>query len=245
MVSIRRAMLLVAPMLMVALPAPSPAEPPMPNASPAYMDVLHAEGSAWQATGTIRVEGQSVRLAIIEDVQSGSAVTVREGSRVFDGVRVEAVHREFVALRVDGEPVRLRVGWGGAAPVRRSGSALPAVALERKGPARFAVGYHDYRSLLDAVSGYADGNVIRGVRRPGGDHLLELRTVPAASILDRLGLEAGDVILAMQGEAVSGLAHADAVLQAINPGSTLHVVYERAASIRQLSIEVTPDVRDQ
>ena len=124
----------------------------MPDAGPTYMDVIHAEGSRWRATGTIRAEGENVRLAVIEDVESGSAVTVREGSRVFDGVRVEAVHRDFVALRVDGEPVRLRVAWGATAPGRRSRTPMPLFALERKGPARFAVGYHDYRSILDAVS---------------------------------------------------------------------------------------------
>ena len=70
--------------------------------------------------------------------------------------------------------------------------------------------------------------------------MLQVRAVPQSGVLDRLGLEAGDMIIAMQGEGIFGFLHAKDVLNEVRPGSTLLVAYSRDGVIRQLSIVITP-----
>jgi S1-C subfamily serine protease len=100
------------------------------------------------------------------------------------------------------------------------------------------VSYKDFRAMLVAISTSSSGNVVGRVRSSNNDSLLQIKAVQPSGVLDRLGLEAGDVVIALQGEAIGGLAQAESVLNAVRPGTTLLVVYRRAESVRQLSIEV-------
>ena len=225
--------------LLIALPGICVSNPAASDSAPPFLEILERNGSRWIATGTVATDDQTIRMAIIEDIGSGSAVSIRQGSRIFDGVRVEEVHRDFVTLLVDGKRVNLRLGSGIGQFAKSKPAATPVIGLERTSPSRFGVSYDDFRSMLGAVPLYSGENSILRVRGSGDDSLLQIKAVQPSGLLDRLGLEAGDVIVAMQGEAIDGFAHAEAVLNAVRPGSTLLLVYRRAESVRQLSIEVT------
>jgi hypothetical protein len=206
--------------------------------TPPSLNVLDVGDGRWRVTGTVSAGDPSTRMAVIEETDSGAAVLIRPGSRIFDGVRVEDVQRDFVALLVDGRSVHLRVSTGTGRGGGAQPAAFPLIALERMSPSEFGVSYEDFRAMLVAVSTSSSGNVVGRVRSSNNDSLLQIKAVQPSGVLDRLGLEAGDVVIAMQGEAIGGLAHAESVLNAVRPGTTLLVVYRRAESVRQLSIEV-------
>ncbi len=194
----------------------------------------------WRATGTVSTDDGIVRMAIIEDIDTDAAVSIRQGSWISDDVRIEDVSRDSITFLVDGKRVNLRVGSGTTRAGTTESAIVPAIEIEQMSPSRFGVSYDDFRNMLSAASLYSSKDSIVRVRNSNNDGLLQIKAVHPSGVLDRLGLEAGDVIIAMQGEAIEGLMHADDVLNEVRPGSTLLVVFHRAGAIRQLSIEVTP-----
>ncbi len=211
------------------------------NATLPFVEILEVGDNRWRATGTVSTEDQIVRVAIIEDIDTGAAVLIRQGSWILDGVRVEDMSRDSVTFFFDGKRVNLRVGSGTSRAGATESAVVPTIEIEQMGPSRFGVSYDNFRNMLSAVSMYSSKDSIVGVRNSNNDRLLQIKAVHPSGVLDRLGLDAGDVIIAMQGEAIEGLTHAQDVLNEVQPGSTLLVVYRRAGAIRQLSIKVTPE----
>ena len=225
--------------LVCAMPGVFAAGQTKSNAALEFVDVLEMGDSRWRATGTVSAEDQNIWMAIIEDFDTGAAVLVRKGSWIFDGVKVEDVSRDSVTFFVGGKRVGVRVSPGSSGGGAAEAVILLAIEIEQKTPSRFRMSYGTFRNMLGAASLSSSKDSFVGVRNSDNESLLQIKNVHPSGMLDRLGLEAGDVIIAMQGEAIEGLAHAEDVLNEIQPGSTLLVAYGRAGAIRQLSVEIT------
>jgi hypothetical protein len=225
--------------LVSAMPGVSAAGQTESGAALEFVEVLEVGDSRWRATGTVSADDQNIWLAIIEDFDTGAAVLVRKGSWIFDGVKVEDVSRDSVTFFVDGKRMAVRVSPGSSGGGAAEAVILPAIEIEQKTPSRFRMSYGTFRNMLGAASLSSSKDSFVGVRNSDNESLLQIKNVHPSGTLDRLGLEAGDVIIAMQGEAIEGLAHAEDVLNEIQPGSTLLVAYGRAGAIWQLSVEIT------
>lgn len=211
------------------------------DAALSFVEILEVGDNRWRATGTVSTEDQIVRIAIIEDIDTGAAVLIRQGSSILGDVQVENVRRDSVTFFVDGKRVNLRLGSGTSRAIAKKSTVAPVIEIEKISSTRFGVNYDNFRTMLSAASMYSSKDSIVRVRNSDFERLLQIKTVHPSGVLDRLGLEAGDVIIAMQGEAIDGPMHAKEVLNEVQPGSTLWVVYRRAGAIRQLSIEVEPE----
>jgi hypothetical protein len=204
------------------------------------VEVLEVGDRRWRATGTVSTDDRIVQMAIIEDIDTGAAVPIRQGGWISDDVRVVDVSRDSVTFSVGGKSVILRVGSGTSHAGVTESAVVPTIEIEQVSPSLFGISYNDFRNMLSADSLYSSKDSIVRVRNSNNDGLLQIKAVHQSGVLNRLGLEAGDVIIAMQGEAIEDHLYAKDVLNEIRPGSTLLVVYHRAGAIRQLSIEVTP-----
>jgi len=123
--------------------------------------------------------------------------TARVGGEVAPGILLEAVHPEYVMLRRNGslERVNLEERQETAVAAR----APPRRAASSRSPAR-------QPQTPPAPRAAAQGP-------PGGSQGLVIPNIPPGSMLERLGLQPGDVIRTVNGEAVRSEADVARIVQ--------------------------------
>jgi general secretion pathway protein C len=167
--------------------------------------------------------------------------TARVGGEIVPGVVLEAVHPKHVMLRRNGalervnleEPQRAAVVLAPRAPPRRAQVASPAPQVPLLAPARSpAVRFQrpePYAPVGDVATQPAPVEALGpnqvpppapatalgapgAVGAPGTQGLL-IQAVPPGSLLERVGLQAGDVVRSVNGEVVTSEADVARILQ--------------------------------
>jgi len=186
--------------------------------SDAHLFGVAAAGAGGQTMSNLNIKLKGV-FAMRADAPSMAIVntgdrdeTVRAGSEIVPGVILEAVHPQYVMLRRNGslervnleEPQRMAVAPAPRASPRRPAAQVlspapqPGIAPPAPSPAPLAA--PPAPAPVQGVPGPSQGLVIQGV--------------PPGSLLERFGLQPGDVIRSVNGESVGSEADVARIVQA-------------------------------
>ena len=159
-------------------------------------------------------------------VNPASPQTYRAGAILANGARLDEIYSDHVVLARDGQRVRLYVDGHAPTNSLTSDSALLAV-----GGANSTVAAHPNSKdeLTDhiRVSPVFEGDFVRA---------LEVYSTERSNIFKTLGLEPGDRITSIDGEAIADSAAAIASLRRLTQGAALQVTLERAGHTQTLSL---------
>lgn len=204
--------------------------------------VLDIGDARWRAVGTLSSSVTGARLAIFEDHASGRSKIARQDGTLTKGVTVLSVSAHEVLLDVAGKPVRLAVSAG-------TGSKLGVPAPNMKDqenplPPRFTHLQITLSEFQDAAHGLRaalrSGDIVLGENDRGIAGVL-IQKSPPGSLAARLGLQAGDVVVAVNGSPAADESAAHALLDAAAPDQTIPYAFRRGEAIGQGILEVVAD----
>lgn len=160
-------------------------------------------------------------------VNPASPQTYRAGALLANGARIEEIYSEYIVLERDGQRVRLYVD-GHAPPDHPSfDSALLMVGgADRPTPA--------LPNSTDALTDYIR---VTPVYRGEALQALEVYANERSDVFVKLGLEPGDRITAINGEALSDAASAIASLRRLTRGEALQITVQRRGRLETLSAD--------
>ena len=171
--------------------------------------------------------GRNVREGHAElGVNPASAQTYRAGAILANGARIEEIYSDHVVLARDGQRVSLYVDGHAPAGSPSSDNALAMVGgANRPAPA--------LPNSTDELTDY-----IRVVPVYQGDaiHALEIYSTERSGVFAALGLEPGDRITGIDGEAVTDPSVALASLRRLTQGAALQVTLERGGRSQTISL---------
>lgn len=152
-------------------------------------------------------------------VNSGDRdATARVGSEIVPGVVLEAVHPQYVMLRRNGSLERVNL----EEPQRTAVAPAPRAPPGRAPPGRAA-----QQSSPAPQPGIETPAPAPAQSAPGASQGLMIQSVPPGSLLERIGLQPGDVVRTVNGEGVSSEADVARILQSLGPQATLTAEVQR------------------
>lgn len=188
--------------------------------------------------GTLADADPQSGVAVIGDGEGGERAW-RAGSEIAPGVRLKAVYPEHVVLLHDGAEETLRLPretrLAPAAPVPvtpttvRSGGGRPAFPADPAAaapaaaftPPQMAHGAVDWQQAMDQLKGGADlARHLQPVRQDGKIVGMQLTGVDPA-LLARYGLQAGDVVTAVNGVTVGSSMPSPQLLASLQGGGAV------------------------
>jgi general secretion pathway protein C len=158
-----------------------------------------------------------------------SPQTYRAGAVLANGARIEEIRQDFVVLTRGTEHVRLYVQGREPAGASPPDSALLYVGGTSPSPADNAV--------PDSEDALTDFMRVSPVYQGDAVHAIEVYANDRSSVFFRLGLEPGDRITSINGEAVSDAATAIATLRRLAQGEAMQVIVERSGELRSLTLD--------
>ena len=188
-----------------------------------------------------------MHIVVIEDEVSGRSKIARPGQAVLDGVRVLEVSSRGLLLEVDGKPLWLELGAGVAsvggrseAPVeRRARGKVVDEGLPMPGWVRLTL--REYRQSAVVLRNSVLAGDIRIRASEQGGMGAEVVNAPRDGVLERLGLQPGDVVVAINGRPATDRRMVVRMLDVAQPSQVLPFAYHRGLAVRQGVVEITPD----
>jgi type II secretion system protein C len=159
-------------------------------------------------------------------VDATSPQTYSAGAVLANGARLSEVYANYVVLERDGQSVRLYLQGQGGLNVAQSLASLLTVGGAPPAPA--IVETHESLTEYIRPSPVFKGSTLIGFQVfPGKD----------VTAFNAIGLQAGDVIVAINGATVSDASAALTQLRSLVQGSALTVDIRRAGSIRSIALD--------
>jgi len=199
----------------------------------------------WHAVGTMSSSVTGANIVILEEEASGQSKIAHAGSMPMKGVKILSVSPGDVLLEVHGRPLRLAVTRG-AEPVPQSFSepaetntppdtaAPPGITGSRH--VRLTLDeFHETASLLRRA--FLAGDLGLGKSEHGVYGIL-IGNLPPDGITERLGLQKGDVVVAIDGVPTANEGAALDLLDAAAPGQILPFAFRRGRQVGQGIVEI-------
>lgn len=159
-------------------------------------------------------------------VNPASPQTYRAGALLANGARIEEIYSDYIVLTRDGQRARLYIEGRAPPDDRSSDSALLMVGgADRPPPA-----------LANSTDELADYIRVTPVYRGDAVQALEVYANERSNVFARLGLEAGDRITAINGEALADAASAITSLRRLTQGEALQITVERRGRLQTFSL---------
>ena len=217
-----------------------------PGAAPANdglaQRVLEIGEARWRAVGTLSSSVTGTRLAIFEDHTSGRSKIARQDGTLTKGVTLLSVSAHEVLLDVAGTPVRLAVSAGAGSTLGVPAPDLPDEA--KPSPPGFVHVKMTLEEFQDSARGLRaalrSGDIALGENDRGIAGVL-IQKSPPGSLAARLGLQPGDVVVAVNGSPAANEDAAQALLDAAEPDQTIPYAFRRGEAIGQGILEVVAD----
>jgi hypothetical protein len=204
--------------------------------------VLEIGEARWRAVGTLSSSVTGARLAIFEEHTSGRSKIVRQDSLLTKGVTVLSISASDVLLDVAGTPIRLAVSAGAGSKLGVPVSELPDEA--KLSPPRFVHVKMTLEEFHDSARGLRaalrSGDIALGENDRGIAGVL-IQKSPPGSLAARLGLQPGDVVVAVNGSPAADEGAAHALLDAAGPDQNIPYAFRRGDVIGQGILEVVAD----
>ena len=159
-------------------------------------------------------------------VDASSPQTYSAGAVLANGARLTEIYDDHVVLERSGQSARLYIQGHGGTPKAQDLTTL--VTVGGVAPALIAATPHEALTDFIRPSAVYRGKVLTGLQvYPGKE----------ASTFDALGLQSGDVIVAIDGTAVSDVDAALSRLRSLVSGAALTVEVQREGSARSVSLD--------
>ena len=161
-------------------------------------------------------------------VNTLSPQTYRAGAILANGARLEEIYSDYVVLAREALRTRLYL-LGHAPPPGAQSSVAPLLTVGGTAPVPPAVA--DSRDTLTEF--------VRIAPLFDGDHVRALELYPSAhsSLFERLGLEPGDQVIAIDGAALKDSREAIEELRRLTAGASVNVTIERDGRHQTLSLD--------
>ncbi len=221
---------------------PARAEPPEP------LRVLElSDDQRWRAVGSMSSTVTGAKIVILREEDTGQSKIARLGDTPLEGVRVLSISPSEVLLEVQGRPARLAVTRGAGSDLQALAAPVEAAVPERKatprtntrpGPVRLTLEefYETAKVLRRAL---ISGDIALGENEDGVFGVM-IANAPSGGVIERLGLQRGDVVVAINGTpAANGNAALD-LLDTAAPGQRLPFAFRRGRQIGQGVVEIEP-----
>lgn len=159
-------------------------------------------------------------------VNPASAQTYRAGAILANGARIEEIHSDHIVLARDGQRAHLYVDGHAPADSSSSNGALLTVGGAAP-PAPAKPDSSDELTNYIRVAPVYQGDAIRA---------LEVYSNDRSNVFSTLGLEPGDRITGIDGEAVTESSAAIASLRRLTQGDAMQVTVERGGQLQTISL---------
>lgn len=160
-------------------------------------------------------------------INAGSPQTYRAGALLANGTRIAEIHEDSIILERDGQTLRLFVEDSEPA-----GTAVADSPLLRVGGQDVALAAapdsRDELTDVMRVTPVFDGDAVRG---------LEVHANERSDLFSRLGLQAGDQIISVNGEPVTDVSSSIAALRRLTKGEALLLTVMRQGQTETLSLD--------
>jgi len=203
-----------------------------------------AEAQATASTSGLRLKGvvaptPGTQASAIFSTGSGRDIAVYLDREVQPGVRLTAVHPDHVIVSRAGVPERIDLDVARSAP--GTSPATPKQGGFRLNVAKTASNsYAISRKELDEA--LRDPNQLGYLGQigmpPGGG--VRMEQAPAGSLAQKLGLQPGDIIRKVNGQAVAGTGDLARLYTQFNTTDTIQADVQRGGTTVQLSYSIRP-----
>jgi predicted DsbA family dithiol-disulfide isomerase len=203
-------------------------------------EVLIASEAGLTLVGMIRNAREDRSLATIRIAREQRARSFRPGETIVGGVVLDAVREDGVVLR-KGERVEFMAvvpSPPARALSRNQGRPPPDVRIEVGGPSIDDLRFIDRVEVEAALVARDDLESLLEVEETdaAGRGLLQVAEIPRGSLFERVGLEAGDVLVEVDGSPI--YAEDNPLWDVLATGSRVHLVVRRGGAPWETRIEV-------
>jgi type II secretion system protein C len=178
-------------------------------------------------TGTMPGRNHKEGLAFI-GVNKDSPQTYQVGALLANGVRIAEIYKDHVVLERNHQRVDLYLDGTGEHKVSPQLAAMLTVGGETSAPAPIKVTHRDVLTDYLRPSPVYDGDTLKGYQVYAGQQ---------AGVFSQLGLEAGDVITAINGAPLNEPQSAIQQLQQLTEGAALTATIERRGQSQTISLD--------
>ena len=186
-------------------------------------------------TGTMPGRNHKEGLAFI-GVNRDSPQTYQADALLANGVRIAEIYKDHVVLERDHQHVNLYLDGTGEHKVSPQLAAMMTVGGEASVPAPIKTTHRDVLTDYLRPSPVYDGEVLKGYQVYAGQQ---------AGVFSQLGLEAGDVITAINGAPLNEPQSAILQLQQLTEGAALTATIERKGQSQTISLDGSLITKDQ
>ncbi len=207
--------------------------------------VIELDGERWRAVGALTSSITGAKIVIFQEEASRRSKIANSDAPPFQGVLIRAVENGVVWLEVEGRAVRLALGRGsGASQGRVTPAGSPTADPQPKPPLAFArvrLTVAEYRdSAVVLRQAFQSGDIGLG-HNDQGIFGVVVNESPPGGILERLGLQTGDVVVAINGTPAASEDAALALLDAVEADRRIPFAFRRGAEVGQGVVEVVDD----
>ncbi len=183
-------------------------------------------------TGVFAANRRSDSYAII-NTGTKTDQTVRVGDEIQPGVKLKAVHPQYIIVNHDGVPKRIKL--------EQKGQELSLVQTGAAGLGIRSLGYNAYsisRNNLTAALQNGGENIRLGQLTSASGGGMLVTDASNGSLAEKLGLQAGDLLRNINGQPVSSMADLSSIYQRFKQVSQVQLDITRSGKLIQLRYTV-------
>jgi type II secretory pathway component PulC len=210
--------------------------------------VLELGGERWRVAGTLASSITGAEFVIFEEEATRRSKIARPDDPPFQGITILAVLSDKVLLEVDGRAVQLTISRGsgtGPETLAAPDPAAPEVTETKpKAPLAFArvrLTMAEYQETVRVLRRALQSGDIGLGHNEQGIFGVVVNQVPSSEVVERLGLQPGDVVVAVDGMPAASEETALSLLDAAAPDRNIPYAFRRGAEVGQGVMEVVAD----
>ena len=211
--------------------------------------MLELDGERWRVAGTLTSSITGAELVIFEEEVTRRSKIARPDEPPFQGVTILAVLSDKVLLEVEGRAVELTISRGAEVPLEtQAASESPdseVAETKPKVPLKFA------RVRLTVTELQETARVLRRAFQSGdiglghneeGIYGVVFNKIPSSEVVERLGLQPGDVVVAVDGMPAASEETALSLLDTAAADRDIPYAFRRGKEVGQGVVEVVADL---
>lgn len=210
--------------------------------------MLELDGERWRVAGTVTSSITGAELVIFEEEATRRSKIARLDDPPFQGVKILAVLSDKVLLEVDGRDIQLTISRSlGARPETIDVPESPASEVTETKPkvplafARVRLTVSElYETALVLRRAFQSGDIGLGHNEQGIFGVV-FNKIPSSEVVERLGLQPGDVVVAIDGMPAASEETALSLLDAAAPDRNILYAFRRGEEVGQGVLEVVAD----